>query len=237
MTFPPFSWPISHDLLPERRWFPVIHPVSAYAVARAVDLVRAEGADGVFLINQGVSLPALESIVALVYSNHGAFPIGVNALGETPEDALRYAEKVSATMLWTDNALLGDRAKYLERRARLAWPVQHFGGVAFKYQPQPANLISVLTAPLFETVDVVTTSGQATGEPPTTDKVRLFRSMIAGRRLAIASGVSEENLAAFAPFVTDFLVASSLERSFGVFDPGKVKAFGVAMRRWKDEHG
>src|SRR3989344_2491051 len=60
-------------------------------------------------------------------------------------------------------------------------------------------------------VDTVTTSGDKTGSPPDVAKVQAMREAIRPHdSLALASGVSVENVALFKPYVDTFLVASSI---------------------------
>src|SRR3989344_5531922 len=60
-------------------------------------------------------------------------------------------------------------------------------------------------------VDTVATSGDKSGSPPDVAKVQAMREAIRPHdSLALASGVSVENVALFKPYVDTFLVASSI---------------------------
>lgn len=163
--------------------------------------------------------------------------VGVNLL-EAGRAAVYNLPKQSRVSVWSDNAgfeprsetkqldAFRDRLK-LDRSPRdMAWRGLYFGGVAFKYQREvPLEQCGVearLAAHLG--VDIVTTSGPATGHPPSVEKVRVMREAIGDHALAIASGITLDNVEPFLPHVNAFLVATGLESSFGVFDPGRVKA-------------
>jgi len=90
-----------------------------------------------------------------------------------------------------------------------------YGGLAFKGQHDPPEIVerhlhdyAADPHPGF----VVTTSGPRTGEPPTTQKIEWFRSLMPkDAPLAIASGMTMGNLPVFLPLATDFFVGTALE--------------------------
>lgn len=106
-----------------------------------------------------------------------------------------------------------------------AWPL-YFGGVAFKYQravaPEDWGAAAVQAAAMG--VHAVTTSGPATGEPASVEKVKAIRSALRDHALALASGITPENVGDFLPYVDAYLVATGIERTFGEFDPARLRA-------------
>jgi hypothetical protein len=126
----------------------------------------------------------------------------------------------------------------LLRDARLkAWGGLLFGGVAFKYAPAviPADykFVAMVAAGV---ADVVTTSGPATGVPPELDKIERMRAAIGDHALAIASGITPENVAPFLPHVNAFLVATGIETRFGWFDPARVRALADIIHSSQPEN-
>ncbi len=110
-----------------------------------------------------------------------------------------------------------------------------FGGVAFKYiRPivPPEHFGEVARLALDCGVDVITTSGPATGEPPAVNKVQAMRHAIGDHALAVASGIRPENVSAFLPFVDAFLVATGIEASFGQFDEVRVHELACTIHEW-----
>jgi hypothetical protein len=98
-----------------------------------------------------------------------------------------------------------------------------FGGVAFKYrmaEPNPAWAAVEAT----RVGMIPTTSGAATGSAPEVAKIRAMSEALGNRKLAIASGISPENVSEFLPYSSVFLVASSLlvPSSNHEFDPKKM---------------
>jgi len=119
--------------------------------------------------------------------------------------------------------------------ARAARPdVLYFGGAAFKGQPEVRDAdLPALAAESSLHMDVVTTSGPATGVPAPLGKVRAMAGALRPpARLGLASGVTPENVRDYLPHVHAFLVATHIEASYGVLDPAKVRAMADAIASW-----
>jgi uncharacterized protein len=215
---------------------PVVHCIDLGQTSRSIGVAMEHGADGVFLINQG-GLPASRVVdVAEAAVRSGVPFVGVNLLGRCLGDALfDIAERNLVHALWTDssgiyveqgtiNGMLA--IGFRDARGMSRWKGLHFGSVAFKYQHpvvEPERWGDVARAAKDAGIEVVTTSGPATGEPPTVEKVTAMRAAIGDHALAVASGITPENVGAFLPYVDAFLVASGIEESFGTFDQGLVR--------------
>lgn len=201
---------------------PVIHCVHEAQVRLAADVAMEHGADGVFLINQGGMHAHEVAVLAGKLREDVAF-VGLNRLGDT----LMAAATVTRSKLdavWSDYCDLP-----CDLRGR---PWLFFGGVAFKYQPEVSDVGLAAFGAVRDGVDVVTTSGPATGSPPTVEKLAAMRAAIGDHALAVASGITPENVEPFLAHVDAFLVASGVEQSFGVFDPARVRALAQAVHGW-----
>ncbi len=62
-----------------------------------------------------------------------------------------------------------------------------------------------------------------------------MREAIGDHALAVASGITPENVGDFLPYVDAFLVASGIEKRFGYFDAGKLGALADAIHAWRAE--
>jgi predicted TIM-barrel enzyme len=94
--------------------------------------------------------------------------------------------------------------------------LQVFGSIAFKYQPLEAD--PPLAASNAAGVGMIpTTSGAATGRPPTLEKI-VSMSEATGGRLAVASGMSCENITAFSPHLSHALVSTGVSLDDYHFD-------------------
>jgi phosphoribosylanthranilate isomerase len=212
---------------------PVIHvqdEAQALAMSR---LAQSAGANGVFLI--GHSMPA-DELLACTRNVKRYLPglwVGVNLLGLTPkrsfEVILDYAMKTGVQIegLWTD------RADSTTDALRTECPdLCYFGGTAFKYQPQPKDLeAAARTASLH--MDFVTTSGPGTGQAANLSKMQSMKRGVGSGSLALASGITPQNVHEYLPYVDALLVATGISRNFHELDRDKLDQLMVNVRNWK----
>lgn len=118
-----------------------------------------------------------------------------------------------------------------ETLQRRGWKGLYFGGVAFKTQRGHSLDEAAAAANIArDYMDVVTTSGPATGTPPNLDKVKVMRDALGTYPLALASGLDLHNLDGFLPHVDAFLVATGLSRNFFNLDRDLVARFVEKVR-------
>ena len=212
----------------------VVHPVGRAEALASLATVAAAGAPGAFLINQGMNEV---DVLGLIREARGQFPklwLGVNLLGHRPADALATALDACDGIdgIWSDDAGIDEHATaqpradelVMARRAR-GWTGLYFGGVAFKYQREVAFADLARSAELAaRSMDVVCTSGPGTGRAADLDKVRALRAGLGDAALALASGVTADNVRSYIPYVDAFLVGTGIEAEFGVIDATKLTA-------------
>jgi hypothetical protein len=219
---------------------PVIHlPNDGKLGMTAVRTALKAGADGVFLINQGTStLNIVKNLIPAYRKEFGPdLWIGVNPLGDTVEDFIRLSAETPDRRIdgvWTDNAgvdaLRADRYivardAYLAARAQTGWKGLYFGGTAFKTQGEiPRDKLPLVAKRAASFMEVVCSSGRGTGVAADVPKVKILREAIPGVPMALASGITPENVDPFLPYVEAYLVATGIEQSFGVLDPERTKA-------------
>jgi len=228
---------------------PVIHCMSEEQVARNIGTALSNGTDGVFLINQGgLDAKAVFRLGTWYADGHftarartpgdalaGGF-LGVNLLGVDLPTVRQAFFSSPLEGLWVDNAEGDEPLRYNPK----IHPTQiYFGGVAFKYQPEvsPARYAEVVKRARERGVDVITTSGPATGTPPTVEKIQALAEAAQHEAvpLAIASGITPANVALFLPFAHAFLVASGIEERFGQLDPVRVGLLADAIHAYTPE--
>ena len=130
-------------------------------------------------------------------------------------------------MIWLDNSYIGlyDREQEAEILFK-SWIENdfkglYFGGVAFKGCEQPISL-EAATELAKHRMSVVTTSGVSTGNKPSVEKIITMKRVLGSSDLAIASGISIDNINDYKAFATYFIVSSSIEKEFGVLDQEKL---------------
>jgi len=221
---------------------PVIHVKSQQQALRNAQIAYEAGADGVFLINHTINaegLLAIQNAVANVYPD---WWVGVNCLGLSPGDVFaRISPRIAG--VWVDNAMILENQRnqseaqaVLNARQQSGWNGLYFGGVAFKYQRHVDDLCAAAkTARDF--MDVVTTSGPGTGKPAHVEKIRIMKSSLEDFPLAIASGITPDNVADYLPYSDCYLVATGISRSFDDLDPILTQRLIKLVRQYDREVG
>lgn len=220
---------------------PVIHHISRDVTMDQAWLATVAGADGVFLIShhgEDAELLELAGPVRNISGRPAQFHVGVNLLGEhSPVTAFRRARDAGFDSVWMDRAGVDGAgagnpalavARLRQQMLHGERPIEVFAGVAFKYQADEPD--PVQAARNAQTLGFVpTTSGSATGHAPLLEKVEAM-SRATGRRLAVASGLTPDNIAGFAPHLSHALVATGVSVDAHHFDFELLSAFVARAR-------
>ncbi|MGI9523883.1 MAG: hypothetical protein ACR2PG_19800 [Hyphomicrobiaceae bacterium] len=217
---------------------PVIHVVSVKRTLDNIDVAIDAGAPGCFLINHDFGVDAFLPIIRDVRAAHPSWWMGVNFLGVTGRDAFPILAQLQTSdcrfdAYWADDARIDERSvSQCEAKAIAAvrdntiWRGLYFGGVAFKKQRTVAagNYKSAAAAGV-AFMDVVTTSGVATGLQADLSKISAFRSGIADHTMALASGITPDNAEDYQD-VDCFMVATGINKpnNFYDIDPARLVA-------------
>jgi len=218
--------------------YPVIHHRDRHTTLLQAQLALDAGADGVFLISHAGGndgLPGLaQEVQAQSSAQHTDFRVGINLLGAHSTHALQIALEHELDMLWCDDAgvdgLSANNAALAMANTlrQLNGTFELFGSVAFKYQKHetnPATAARNAAALGF----VSTTSGAGTGEPPAVDKI-IGMSLATSGQLAVASGMTPDNIAQYAPLLSHVLVATGVSADEHHFDFEKLVVFIARAR-------
>ncbi|MEL6998949.1 MAG: adenine phosphoribosyltransferase [Pseudomonadota bacterium] len=229
---------------------PVIHVLDAAQADRNIRVLVRQGAAGCFLINHDFGVAEFLLILRAVRADWPDLWMGVNFLAVTGREAFPVLGDLADTdctidAYWADDARIdehGDTAEAAEiARIRIgsAWRGLYFGGTAFKKQrpvePRHWTDAAREATPFME---VVTTSGIATGEEADLTKIRDFRAGVGDRPLALASGITPENARAYAD-VDAFMVATGINvpGDFYNIDPARLAALMQITRDLGADHG
>lgn len=197
---------------------PVIHIQNYEQVLTNVRICVDVGIEKVMLICMSGNDYLTEESHKIVVSQYPDLWVGCNFLGKGAIEAL---STFQGDGLWTDQTItkerLGDKRKFSGL---------YFGGVAFKYQTQPEDFVSAAVEAK-ECIDVVTTSGIATGRAADLSKLQAMRAAIGDHPFAVASGVSEDNIGHYNGLLDYVLVATSITACNGGLEfiqPAKLEA-------------
>lgn len=207
--------------------FAVIHSRNQLEAFHNADLAIKCGCNGVFFISHG-DLTS-KQIIELSKSYESEYAkIGVNLLGERVEnvvdDIACYVD-----MLWSDYTPTGiEKEIFSKKRDEHLCYFDFYGGIAFKYQPQPDDLFKAAQEAR-GLVDILTTSGVGTGSAPDIAKLAVLAEGFE-KKIAVASGVTPDNAAEMLPYVNHFLVATGISKNFYTIDEDKCKALVDVIR-------
>lgn len=223
---------------------PVIHVLDTAQTVSNVRLLIAQGAAGCFLINHDFGVPEFLPIVREVRSAFPSLWMGLNFLAVTGREAFPVlgalaGEGCRIDAYWADDARIDEsgrdpaEAKEIARtRKASGWHGLYFGGTAFKKQ-RPVDPVHWQDAAhqAVPFMDVVTTSGIATGEEADLTKIHDFRAGIGDAPLALASGITPENARSYAD-VDCFMVATGINKAddFYTIDPVRLAALMKTTR-------
>lgn len=214
---------------------PVVHHKDNATTFDQTMLALTLGADGVFLISHGGHDEQLLDLTRRMKASFKNKLIGLNLLGYDALDAFNAGIDAGADMVWADapgvtsNGITHE-AKAIAMRIREQPDVAFFGSVAFKYQaPEPCPAHAAATAAKLGML--TTTSGSGTGSAPPVEKIRAMRASLGPTApLAVASGMTVDNVGMFLPMVSHYLVATGVSRDDHHFDEATLGAFIRAVR-------
>lgn len=208
---------------------PVIHVLDTPRTLRNISEVISAGAAGCFLINHDFEPERFLPIIEDVRAAYPSLWMGVNFLAVTGKDAFPMLGRLAADGVmvdgyWADDACIDEHGQNTEAQeiARVydgsGWDGLYFGGTCFKKQREVAeDHYGDAAREACAFMDVVTTSGVATGQEADLGKIKTFRDAIEETALALASGVTPENAHHYRD-VDCFMVATGINETNNFYD-------------------
>jgi predicted TIM-barrel enzyme len=216
--------------------YPVIHVKYTEQVLKNVGVAQEAGADGIFLVNHSTQWSHLQEVFQEVKEEAPSLWVGVNSLDMFPEQT--FGAFPEADAIWIDNAGIDENwgpdaqpSAYRITQAAQEFDGLYFGGVAFKYQRAVEN-VGTAASIACDYMDVVTTSGPGTGQAANPEKVLRMKEAMGSHPLAIASGITPENVEEFLPYVDHILVATGISKDFHNLDADKTKQLIETVRSY-----
>lgn len=215
-----------------KKIYPVIHHYNDLLTQKQADIAFECGADGVFIISH---YGDDHGVIQSAWHTHVRYPdkdVGVNLLSTKVEEV---ASKVNSSscinMVWYDNVGIHSDPSYEDTELTDLISKQYsitgktvFAGVAFKYQQEDENPHVSAYECSRHYGFIPTTSGQGTGKAPALDKI-IGMHACSGDWLAIASGMTCENIEEFAPYLSHILVSTGISKNELEFDYGLLRTF------------
>ena len=217
-------------------FLPVVHVDSGPQALENAKIAFGSGADGLFLVSHISDTSQFTEIYDEVREQAPAKWIGLNYGPHfNATDILDWIRNKRVDGIWLNHAQIGDTtvgsdmARLLLKRPSVPHPFVLFGGVAYKLQPAPEHL-DLTAANATKFVDVIVTSGDEVGVPPSFEKMRIVREAAGQHPVAIGGGLTPNNIKEYMPYADCFLVATGIYRSFHHFDPAKVRAIANILK-------
>jgi hypothetical protein len=208
----------------------VIHVKSVEQALEQSAIAFSNGAGGIFLINHQTDYKHLIKVYCEVREKFFDEWIGLNFLDCNAFDAIEN-RPTACNAIWVDNCYINSShsisraASLFERALELgmdkSWKL--FGSIAFKYQKQEDNPIYAATV-CSKLFSVVVTSGDGTGIAADNDKINKIKLGCGDDApLALASGVTPENIGNYIKLVDCFMVATGVSDANDNLIPEKVR--------------
>lgn len=218
---------------------PVIHVQDIRQTLDNIRIALRQGVPGIWLINHDFPVEPFLPILKAARAECPDLWLGANFLAQPGDVAFPILGRLAADECaldgyWADDARMDERMprqtdaeSIAAIRASSGWHGLYFGGVCFKKQRPVDPAFDELSARIARPfMDVVTTSGVATGQATDLKKITDFRRGLGTAPLAIASGVTPDNALHYAAEVDCFLVATGINRpgDFYNIDPARLAA-------------
>lgn len=207
--------------------YPVIHFKDNDTTIKEARLAYECGADGVFLISHiGNDLNLIP--LANKIKKEIPFKVGLNLLGMNVNFTAKMVQENGLDMVWGDSCGVSSigitsEGQQLTNFAKLNHQIEIFASVAFKYQrPEKEPVLAAINA--LNCGFIPTTSGSGTGYAPEVEKISSMSNGVNGL-LAVASGMTVENIDNFKTYLSHVLIATGVSKDEYHFDPDKLKAF------------
>lgn len=211
----------------------VIHVQNDSQAIKQAAIAAQCGVSHIFLISHYSADDTLPRIALAIKKNHPELKIGLNCLQSSFSEAVYFAIEAKADAIWFDDAGFHSASPSNDKKTAFLRTCEQFKdglsgrdifvGVDFKYQRNDPNA-DIPAKDLIALGCIPTTSGAGTGVAASAEKVQsLAQKLPSQSRLALASGVSAENLHLWTG-VTDVFVASSVSIDDHRLDPAKVSA-------------
>lgn len=187
---------------------PVIHIVDDEQVFSNIEVCLQQGVTKVMLINmRGSGDKVTRTMLTQVKRTYHDLWVGINLLGSGVVEMIAHPmEGTVPEAVWSDRLL---HSLEVEKAGGRKFGGMLFGGFYFKYQAQPKDL-DAACKDVVKCVDVVTTSGPATGLEADLGKLMAIRQRIGSHPFAVASGVDSMNVKRYRGLMDYALVASSI---------------------------
>lgn len=209
---------------------PVIHCLEINQVMRNCEICFNNNVDGIWLIGHYLDHKILLDILAQIRKIYHNKWIGLNFLDLHPFQVFMFLNNINVKIdgIWCDNGGVCDDDKIAEINLYHMMSsnlpnLLYFGGIAFKHQKQPNNLIKTLNM-ASQYMDIMVSSGIDTGIAMDINKSKCIIYNCDNTPIGVASGVNYDNLSQFIKF-NCIIISKGIELDFYNIDESKLIKF------------
>lgn len=205
---------------------PVIHHKNEVLSMNNAEMCAKNKAYGVYLISMDGDNSGLSALARRIKLSFPELMVGINLLGYSAIDSIYEGLNYSLDMTWSDCPVVTGNS-ITEEAQRIKEEIKYtkhlfFNSVAFKYQKVEKNIPqAVLNSQILNFIP--TTSGEATGHAADLSKIKTMKQSLGNYPLAIASGLTPENVHEYTPYIEYGLVATGISEDFYTFDQLKLQ--------------
>jgi len=224
---------------------PVLHMSNKDNLNHNISIIKSLNIKKIFIINHDYqTLDEIKEEYNYIKSKIKNIWIGINCLTscETKIFTELSNERFFPDAVWIDNSAIQNSygtknrdkiyESYLEYKEK-GFQGRYFGGFAFKYQKQPLNLEKA-TIEATDFIDIITTSGNGTGVKADIEKIKtIYKNVNNKNDIAIASGITPDNIKDYIPFINYFLIATGISESFYRLSLEKTKQVINTLNQFK----
>lgn len=205
---------------------PVIHHINEELTIKNAQLCFENNVYGLFIISMEGNNDGLSALAKKIKNKFSILKIGVNHLGYSSIESVYEGLNYSLDMIWSDEPIvtsyeIKEEAYKIEKELKNS-SLKFFNSVAFKYQAEEKNIEKAVSNSK-NLGFIPTTSGQATGVAAEVEKIQKMKKELGNYSLAIASGLTPENIHTYNKMIEYGLVATGISKSFYEFDEKKLK--------------
>lgn len=204
---------------------PVIHHKTELLSIKNAEICAKNKSYGIFVISMDGDNFGLAALSRRIKLEFPELKVGINLLGCSALDSVYEGLNYSLDMTWSDfpivtGSYITPEAKLIEEEIKTTRHL-FFNSVDFKYQKAEPNIHqAVLNSQLLGFVP--TTSGQATGKAADLSKIKSMKDSLKEYPLAIASGLTPDNVNEYSPYIEYGLVATGISEDFYTFNELKL---------------
>lgn len=216
---------------------PVIHVIDINQTIKNIDIIIECECDGIFLVNHELEYKIYFDIVKKIKVLYPNLWIGINCISLKPFEIFNYIEPNIIDGLWVDNAYITDTDKpqniaeyMLHYFSKNKFTGLYFGGISSKYNYQAKDL-ALQTKNAINYIDIITSSGNSTGEPINIEKLKIIYDKCKDTNyIGICSGISLDNYEDIISYCNIFIVNTHFCDD-EIFNIEKLKLFSKLLKK------